>query len=115
MEAIFQEIESEGIKDVGIYRISSSISELTSIKQTIDRTGTINFNDRGYDTHALTSIVKSYFRELPDSLITDDAISQFYELKLEQENKNQTPDRDAFDLNAYQKFYIHYQWSISTL
>lgn len=103
LEAIFQEIESEGIKDVGIYRISSSISELTSIKQTIDRTGTINFNDRGYDTHALTSIVKSYFRELPDSLITDDAISQFYELKLEQENKNQTPDRDAFDLNAYQK------------
>lgn len=103
LEAIFHEIESEGIKDVGIYRISSSISELTSIKQTIDRTGTINFDERGYDTHALTSIVKSYFRELPDSLITDDAISQFYELKLEQDSKNQNQDRDAFDLNAYQK------------
>ena len=78
---IFREIENEGIKDVGIYRISTSISELTNLKTMIDRTGFIDFEDRGYDTHALTSCVKSYFRELPDALLTDKVIEKCYYLR----------------------------------
>lgn len=78
---IFHEIESEGLKDVGIYRISTSISELTNLKTMIDRTGFIDFEDRGYDTHALTSCVKSYFRELPDALLTDKVIEKCYYLR----------------------------------
>lgn len=78
---IYLVIEKEGLKDVGIYRISTSISELNSIKFEIDRTGTINFEERGVDVHALTSCVKLYFRELPDAVLTDDVIGQLCKLK----------------------------------
>ncbi|KAK6198019.1 uncharacterized protein RJT21DRAFT_122886 [Scheffersomyces amazonensis] len=81
LTSIFEEIESEGIKDVGVYRISSSISELNNIKGIIDRTGGIDFKERSYDVHALTSIVKSYFRELPDAILTDKVIEEFFDLK----------------------------------
>ncbi|ODV79066.1 uncharacterized protein CANTADRAFT_51048 [Suhomyces tanzawaensis NRRL Y-17324] len=78
---IFEEIEKEGLKDVGIYRISSSISELNNVKSIIDKTGTLNLQEKTYDVHTLTSVVKSYFRELPDALFTDKVIGAFFALK----------------------------------
>lgn len=81
MDVMFEAIEKEGLKDVGIYRISTSISELNSIKQEIDRTGLIDFEERGVDVHALTSCVKLFFRELPDALLTDEVIELLYPLK----------------------------------
>ncbi|RCK65659.1 GTPase-activating protein BEM2/IPL2 [Candida viswanathii] len=101
LQAIFEEIEQIGIKDVGVYRISTSISELTSIKLSIDKFGKINFDDKGYDTHALTSIVKSYFRELPDALLTDEVINQFFELRQEHES-GETEISKEVDLIKYQ-------------
>ncbi|ODV66693.1 hypothetical protein HYPBUDRAFT_7079 [Hyphopichia burtonii NRRL Y-1933] len=81
LDLIFEEIENEGLKDIGVYRISSSISELNHLKTTIDKTGTVNFNDKAYDVHTLTSCVKSYFRELPDALLTDKVIDAFFSSK----------------------------------
>lgn len=81
LSILFEEIENEGIKDVGIYRISTSISELNQVKQIIEKTGTINFIERTWDVHTLTSVVKSYFRDLPDALLTDNVIEQFFETK----------------------------------
>lgn len=78
---MFNEIETEGIKDVGVYRISTSLSELSNLKSMIDRVGFIDFEEKSYDTHALTSCVKSYFRELPDALIPDKAIESFFYLR----------------------------------
>lgn len=78
---LFYEIENEGLKDVGIYRISTSISELNAAKSMIDKTGTLNFQEKVYDVHTLTSIVKSYFRELPDALLTDKVIDTFFSLR----------------------------------
>ena len=101
LQEIFDEIEEIGIKDVGVYRISTSISELASIKQTIDKYGKLNFDDKGYDTHALTSIVKSYFRELPDALLTDDVINQFFELRQEQECNDSEISKEV-DIIKYQ-------------
>ncbi|KAG7664050.1 BEM2 [[Candida] subhashii] len=83
LEGIFQEIENNGIKDVGIYRISCAVTELANLKSTIDRIGTLEFHLRSYDTHALTSVVKTYFRELPDALLTDKVINGFFEIRHE--------------------------------
>ncbi|EDK36060.2 hypothetical protein PGUG_00158 [Meyerozyma guilliermondii ATCC 6260] len=87
---IFAEVEQEGSKDVGIYRISSSVSELNALRSMIDKTGTVDFSERAYDVHALTSCVKLYFRELPDALISDEVISAVFELK----QNGSEPDRD---------------------
>ncbi|KAI5949358.1 BEM2 [Candida jiufengensis] len=81
LDLIFKEIEKNGLKDVGIYRISSSISELSNLKQSIDKFGTLS--PENYDIHTLTSIVKTFFRDLPDSLIPDDTIIKLFELKQE--------------------------------
>lgn len=78
---IFAELERDGSKDVGIYRISSSVSELNGLKTMIDKTGTVDFSERAYDVHALTSCVKLYFRELPDALLTDEVIGSIFETK----------------------------------
>lgn len=71
---IFSFIEAEGLKDVGIYRISTSISELNKLKQEIDRNTYLNLAERNVDVHALTSCVKLFFRELPDALISDHVV-----------------------------------------
>lgn len=81
LENIYKAIESEGLKDVGIYRISTSVSELNSLRQEIDTTGSLDFKLRHYDVHALTSCVKLYFRELPEALLTDEVIEMLYLLK----------------------------------
>lgn len=83
LASLFAEIEDEGIHDVGIYRISTSISELNQVKLIIDKAGTIDFSERTWDVHTLTSVVKSFFRELPDALLSDDVIERFFALRLE--------------------------------
>ncbi|CAI5760388.1 unnamed protein product [Candida verbasci] len=79
LQKIFEDIENNGLKDVGLYRISSSLSELNNTKSLIDKYGYLP--DRQLDTHALTSLVKSYFRELPDALLTDEVITDFMKEK----------------------------------
>ena len=75
LSTIFLLLEADGLGEVGIYRIGTSLSELASLKAEIDRTGTISADaDRAHDVHALTSCVKLFFRELPDALLTDDVI-----------------------------------------
>lgn len=93
LTSIFEFIENDGIKDVGIYRISSSISELAFVKLSIDKIGSINFDERAYDIHTLTSVVKSYFRELPDALLTDKVIDAFFLSKQVQEDETAAIER----------------------
>lgn len=76
---LLEAIESEGLDEVGVYRISTSLSEINNLKNTIDRMGCMD--DKEYDTHTLTSTLKVYFRMLPDSILTDEAIERFYIIK----------------------------------
>ncbi|EGV62065.1 hypothetical protein CANTEDRAFT_131500 [Yamadazyma tenuis ATCC 10573] len=99
---IFKAIEAEGLKDVGVYRISTSLSELTNLKSMIDKVGFIDFEERSYDTHALTSCVKSYFRELPDALLNDKAIEKCYDLR--QSIANEEIDKIEMILRAKEIF-----------
>lgn len=98
LTCIFNILEAEGLKDVGIYRIGTSLSELNNLKQEIDKTGTINIQDRGFDVHALTSCVKLYFRELPDAILTDDVIESIQPFKRTQK------DQEGFGENEVQAY-----------
>ncbi|OBA23899.1 hypothetical protein METBIDRAFT_24494, partial [Metschnikowia bicuspidata var. bicuspidata NRRL YB-4993] len=81
LASIYEVIEKDCLKEVGIYRISTSLSELSALKQEINRTGVINFRNRTVDVHTLTSCVKSFFRELPDALLTDQVIEMLCALR----------------------------------
>lgn len=100
LEVIYAAIEKDGLKDVGIYRISTSISELNSIKNEIDRTGTIDFQRRSVDTHALTSCIKLYFRELPDAVLTDEVIELCYPMRPDAAKKS---GQSSIDFDGYKK------------
>lgn len=79
--SLLEQIEYMGLDDVGIYRISCSLSDLASLKSQIDLTGELDFVNGVYDVHALTSIVKSYLRELPTALITDQVIEELFAIR----------------------------------
>lgn len=81
LTTIFDLLEKDGLKDVGIYRIGTSMSELNNLKLEIDRTGTISVTENNFDVHALTGCVKLFFRELPEALLTDDVIENLQPLK----------------------------------
>jgi hypothetical protein len=98
LTSLFETIEADWINEVGIYRISSSLSELNNAKSVIDRTGSLKSVDREYDVHVLTSIIKSYFRELPDALLTDEVIEALFDVKRKDDNSgfDKSEDLDAY-------------------
>jgi Rho GTPase-activating protein RGD1 len=74
-------VDQFGLTTEGIYRVSGSVSTLAKLKQMFDfepdhvdfRTPTGFFGD----IHAVAGILKQYFRELPDPLLTKAYYSDF--------------------------------------
>lgn len=108
----FEQIEHLGLSDIGIYRISCSLSELANLKNQIDLTGELDFVNGVYDVHALTSIVKSYLRELPTALITDRVIEELFSVKNakdvdeERTNENYRAALEMLPAINYQTFKV---------
>ncbi|KAJ3380624.1 hypothetical protein HDU84_005673 [Entophlyctis sp. JEL0112] len=64
------------IKEEGIYRVSGSTTQIQALKNQFDSEGDLNLvklRSEGelIDIHAVTSLVKLYLRELPDSVLGD--------------------------------------------
>ncbi|XP_071180884.1 active breakpoint cluster region-related protein-like isoform X1 [Mytilus edulis] len=71
-------VEQKGMDEVGIYRISGVTSEIQRIKRAFDknlRAGLNILSDS--DIHAVTGVLKLYFRELPEPLFTEESYPQF--------------------------------------
>ncbi|KAJ1919242.1 Rho-type gtpase-activating protein [Mycoemilia scoparia] len=71
-------IEKYGIRMEGVYRKSGSSSEIKNVQQDIAKIiGACNYHlpiaSSDIDVTTITSIVKQYFRDLPDPLMTFDA------------------------------------------
>jgi len=65
----------ESLETEGIFRISADQGVLFSLKRRFDRAEDIDLT--AYDTHTVASVVKSYFRELPEPLLTFDLYDCF--------------------------------------
>lgn len=65
-------IDHKGLQTVGIYRVPGNNAAITVLTEEINR----NYDDvpvddpRWNDLHVVSSLLKSYFRKMPDSLIT---------------------------------------------
>ncbi|XP_067649209.1 active breakpoint cluster region-related protein-like [Haliotis asinina] len=76
--ACIQEVEKRGMDETGIYRVSGVTSEVQKLKKTFDknvRAGTHLVTD--CDIHAVTGMLKLYFRELPEPLFTEANYTNF--------------------------------------
>ncbi|XP_008193404.1 ralA-binding protein 1 isoform X2 [Tribolium castaneum] len=70
-------VETVGMSFEGIYKISGTKSKVLQIRKMYNQRGNINLND--YDPPTVTSLVKTYLRDLPEPLFTNDLLIRFEE------------------------------------
>eukprot|EP01156_Anaeramoeba_ignava_P002644 Anaeramoba_ignava/a219025_45.p1 GENE.a219025_45~~a219025_45.p1 ORF type:complete len:276 (-),score=103.13 a219025_45:6-833(-) len=88
VDTCIQIIEEKGIDDEGVYRLSGSFSEINSIRKKLDEGESVDLN--AFQVTTITSLFKLFFRELPETLLTQeicgkiDAVSLASPDKIEQ-------------------------------
>jgi hypothetical protein len=72
-------VEKRGLDFEGIYRKSGGASQMRFIQQAFDQGEAIDLtdDDQFNDICAITSVLKTYFRELPNPLLTYELHSKF--------------------------------------
>ncbi|XP_067942136.1 rho GTPase-activating protein 21-like isoform X2 [Watersipora subatra] len=79
VELCTKAIEDRGLDFVGIYRVPGNKAAVEMLKKELNQ-GIINLeNDKWKDVNVLSSLLKTYFRQLPDSLITANKYKSFIE------------------------------------
>lgn len=91
VEKCVQAVEKDGMDYEGIYRKSGGTSQLKIITQLFEKGQPFDLEDRDRfnDVSAITSVLKNYFRELPEPLLTFDLYERFIECV---ESKNRDVD-----------------------
>jgi hypothetical protein len=81
VEACITAVEDRGMDYEGIYRKSGGAAQMRLIQQAFDR-GDVNLADEDTynDICAVTSVLKTYFRDLPDPLLTYDLYPRWIEV-----------------------------------
>ncbi|CAI4221277.1 unnamed protein product [Auanema sp. JU1783] len=78
IDKLFMNIETRALFVEGIYRKSGSIAQVRSSRRSIEiasDTESISFDD--VPVHVLSTLIKSFFREMPEPLITFDLYENF--------------------------------------
>ncbi|KAI7865172.1 hypothetical protein BDF14DRAFT_1827946 [Spinellus fusiger] len=82
VEKCITAVETRGMNYEGIYRKSGGAAQIKAIQHAFNQGLNINLEDEEEfnDICAVTSVLKQYFRELPDPLITFDLYPKFIDL-----------------------------------
>lgn len=77
-----REVEARGLDYEGIYRKSGGAAQIRAIQLAFDNGDKINLSDEEEynDICAVTSVLKQYFRELPDPLLTHETYDKFIQV-----------------------------------
>uniref|UniRef100_A0A182Q2L8 Uncharacterized protein n=1 Tax=Anopheles farauti TaxID=69004 RepID=A0A182Q2L8_9DIPT len=80
VSACVREVERRGMTEVGIYRVSGSASDVAKLKKSFE-TNAYEAEQllKEVDIHSVTGILKSYLRDLPEALFTDQYYPKFFE------------------------------------
>ena len=72
----------------GIYRLSGSSNAIKQIKDTFNQRGDLDLLKDVYDPHAIAGLLKLWFRELPENILTNDLHKYFQKVnELEKSSK----------------------------
>lgn len=82
VEQCINAVETRGLDYEGIYRKSGGAGQMRMIQQSFEQGLPIDLDDveEVNDICAVTSVLKHYFRQLPNPLLTYELYSQFIEL-----------------------------------
>ncbi|WFD19707.1 rho GTPase-activating protein [Malassezia caprae] len=89
IERLLEEIESRGLQEQGIYRISGTRSAVTRLQQALNSQPVQHINFNSADVHVLTSVFKLWLRDLPEPLVP----FAFYDALIESERVTQHEER----------------------
>ncbi|KAI7883258.1 RhoGAP-domain-containing protein [Lichtheimia hyalospora FSU 10163] len=67
------------IQEEGIYRLSGSASKIRSLKAKFNEEGDVDLlnAEEYYDIHAVSGLLKMWFRELPGNVLTNELLKEF--------------------------------------
>ncbi|XP_049536157.1 uncharacterized protein LOC125951357 isoform X2 [Anopheles darlingi] len=101
VSACVREVERRGMAEVGIYRVSGSASDVAKLKKSFE-TNAYEAEQllKEVDVHSVTGILKSYLRELPEALFTD----QYYQQLFDAFNQ-QTYTNEAARIHELQRIF----------
>ncbi|XP_055586270.1 active breakpoint cluster region-related protein isoform X2 [Uranotaenia lowii] len=101
VSACVREVERRGMSEVGIYRVSGSASDVAKLKKSFE-TNAYEAEQllKEVDIHSVTGILKSYLRDLPEALFTDQYYPKFFETFNRHSNLN-----EALRIEALQKIF----------
>lgn len=78
--SLIEEVERRGLQEVGIYRISGSLSTVNALKRAFDSGIPVNLADPAWeDINAVAGLFKLWLRELPEPLMTYGLYDKFLE------------------------------------
>ncbi|XP_060784150.1 rho GTPase-activating protein 21 isoform X5 [Neoarius graeffei] len=75
-------VEERGLEYTGIYRVPGNNAAISSMQEELDTKGMTDIDlhdDKWRDLNVISSLLKSFFRKLPDPLFTNDKYSEFIE------------------------------------
>lgn len=72
-------IETRGLEVVGIYRVPGNSAAVSALTDELDKGINITLQDSRCDTNVVSSLLKAFFRKLPDSLLTSELYPRFIE------------------------------------
>ncbi|XP_075767557.1 rho GTPase-activating protein 23 isoform X3 [Pelodiscus sinensis] len=81
VETCCRVVEDKGLEYMGIYRVPGNNAVVSSLQEQLNKAGAeINLQDeRWQDLNVISSLLKSFFRKLPEPLFTDDKYNDFIE------------------------------------
>lgn len=89
--ACIREVERRGMLEVGCYRVSGSASDLAKLKKAFESDAyEAEQLLREVDIHSVTGILKTFLRELPEALFTDQLYPRFFDTFSAFSNNNES-------------------------
>jgi hypothetical protein len=83
------EVESRGMDVEGIYRKSGGAGQVKQVQQGFEKDNNFDISDEDLDIHAVTSVLKQYFRKLPTPLIDYESYDALLEAGQMQDREKQ--------------------------
>ncbi|KAK5645164.1 hypothetical protein RI129_006464 [Pyrocoelia pectoralis] len=81
VEVCTEIVESKGLDIIGVYRVPGNSAAITALTNSVNQSfeGVPIVDAQWNDVHVVSSLLKSFFRKLPDALLTSGLYSNFIE------------------------------------
>lgn len=87
-------LEAKGLEYEGLYRLPGRLVLIKELQESFDTGNRLKFEDTQADVHTVASLLKLYFRELPDSIIPSRHFQRFMGIALDAVDNQEHSDED---------------------